>query len=178
VSIQLVTIMLTWKRHLSEYRSDKGYTIRSPQRGSYWTLLSPQGELMGRYPKLMGAKEAAENREVLKQKQEFQVGRNGHEVFDTPWGCFDVTVARKLAPQRGQADHLVVQVWAEAKHQACLTQPETTGPIVVLTTNRRGVLASLVVDGWAQILRAHAAKAEQLDCLVLGLEDTALVRIT
>jgi hypothetical protein len=171
--------MMTWKRHLSEYRSDKGYTVRSPQRGSYWTLMSPVGETIGRYPKLMGAKEAAEAREVLKQKQEFQVGRNGHAVFDSTWGCFDLTVARQLAQQRGQDDWLQVKDWAEAAkgHTVCLEQAEPPGPIIVLTTNRRGVLASLVVDGWAKIVQAHEQKIGQLDCRVLDLNDTALVRI-
>ena len=127
----------------------------------------------------MGAKEAAESREVQKQKQELQVGRNGHEVFDSLWGCFDLTVARQLVTQRGQLDRITVKEWAElaAKYQVCLDQLEAPGPIVVLTTNRRGVLSSLVVDGWAQILRAHNKKIEFLDCQTLDLCDTDLVRI-
>jgi hypothetical protein len=171
--------MITWKRHLGEYRSDRGYMIRSPQRGSYWTLLTPDGAIHGRYPKLEGAKLAAEWLELRGRRQELKVGRNGHEVFDSPWGCYDLTVARQIAQQRGQPDQLQVKDWAEAAkpHQVCVSQPESTGPILVATTLHHGLIKSLVIDGYVKILRAHEQKVEWLDCLVLTQDDTELIKV-
>lgn len=173
------TNSIVWRRHLSEYRSNLGYSIQSPQRGSYWTLRGPEGQIVGRYKKLMLAKEAAENREVKLQRLSLGVGRNGHDVFDSPWGCFDLSVARQLATQRGQADKIVVKKWAEDadKHPVCIMQPQASGPVIVATTQRRGVLASLVIDGWGQVIAAHGRGEEVLDCLVLDLSATELVRL-
>lgn len=171
--------MITWKRHLGEYRSDRGYTIRSPQRGSYWTLMTSDGAVHGRYPKLEGAKLAADRLELRNQRQELQVGRNGHETFDSPWGCYDLTVARQVAQQRGQPDWLPVKDWAEAAkpHLVCTGQPESTRTILVATTLHHGFIKSLVIDGYAKILRAHEQKIGQLECLVLTQTDTELIKI-
>jgi hypothetical protein len=172
--------MLQWKRHLGEYRSDKGYTVRSPQRGSYWTLLAPGGLVHGRYPKLESAKLAAEQLELHRIRQEHQIGRNGHEVFDSLWGCYDLTVARQLIQQHGQPDWLHVKDWADAagSHPICTEQPAHDGPIIVLTTNRRGLTTSLVIDGYARILQAQVQGTIQLECLVLDEFYSELVKIS
>lgn len=142
--------------------------------------MTPEGKVNGRYSKLESAKLAAERLELVKARHELHVGRNGHEVFDSPWGCYDLTVARQLAQQRGQPDLLTVKDWAEAarQHLVCTSQPDRPGSIVVLTTTRRGLTSSLVVDGYAKILHAHEQKVEQLECILLNADDSQLVQIS
>jgi hypothetical protein len=127
----------------------------------------------------MLAKKAADTREVLLQRQALGVGRNGHEVFDSPWGCFDLTVARQLAQQQGQHDKIQVKEWAEgaAKNPVCSTQPRAPGTVIVVTNDRRGLLTSLIVDGWAQVIEAHSNDEAVIDCLVLDQQATALVKL-
>lgn len=185
---------IVWKRHLSQYRSDKGYTIQSPQRGSYYSLLLPDGSIGGRYPKLFLAKEAAEKREQQRQRDALGVARNGHEVFESMWGAFDVTVATKLAEEHGEqgtigvesfskllrktsADGLSFTVGIGINDEHVPTVDLTKPVILVQLMTRDGAVTPMVIDGWHRIAKAQRQGVAELPCLVLSEEDSELVKL-
>jgi hypothetical protein len=90
-----------------------------------------------------------------------------------------LTVARKIAQERGQPDWLQVKDWAEAAspHAVCTDQVDHDGPVLVVTTLRHGRTTSLVIDGYAKIFQAHAQQVGQLDCVLLTQEDAELVKV-
>ena len=184
---------IVWKRHLSLYKSDLGYTIRSPQRGSQYTLVLPNGNLWGRYPKLYQAKEAAEKYEAQVHRDKLGVGAQGHEIFTLMGRQFDVTVATEVAQERGEAHDLVVSGYFRllqknlddhrftmgiSVNQEHVPTVDLEKPLIVAQlTTRGGDVNHMVIDGWHRIAKAEREGRDTLPCLLLSIEDTQLITV-